>query len=159
MALLQTLIWDRILVIFMEKWSENLKISNPLTAFRVDDPLIRTEHIATMFIRCITLKLSNGIFYFVIHWLVLCCQTFNQFLPYSSKFLWSNIFMFFVNYVEFTKIFTSKISLQHPWVQGLTLWNHEIMINHENYLRSWKFKTTQIWSYTACIFSMTLKGY
>ena len=30
-----------------------LKILNPHTAFGVGDPLIRTEHIATMFIRCI----------------------------------------------------------------------------------------------------------
>ena len=32
---------------------EDLKILNPHTAFGVGDPLIRTEHIATMFIRCI----------------------------------------------------------------------------------------------------------
>ena len=28
----------------------------------------------------------------------------NNGLPYSSKFLWSNIFMIFVNYTEITKI-------------------------------------------------------
>ena len=48
----------------MEKLRENLKVSNACTAFAVDDPLIRTEHIAIMFIRYIAL---NGLFYFIIH--------------------------------------------------------------------------------------------
>ena len=35
-------------------------------------------------------------------------------IPYSSKFLWSNIFVSFVNYTEITKNFATKISLHHP---------------------------------------------
>ena len=40
------------------------------------------------------------------------------YISYSFKFLWSNLFM---NYTEITKIFAPKTSLQHPYVQGLTL--------------------------------------
>ena len=43
-------------------------------------------------------------------------------MPYSSKFLWLNIFVIFVNYVELI-----KISLQMLQLQGLTLQNHKIM--------------------------------
>ena len=32
----------------------------------------------------------------------------------TTKFLWSNILVIFVNYTEITKIFAMKISLQHP---------------------------------------------
>ena len=32
----------------MAKWIENLKVSNAYTAFVVGDPLIRTDHIATI---------------------------------------------------------------------------------------------------------------
>ena len=42
-----------------------------------------------------------------------CIHT-NFWVPYSSKFSWSNIFMIFVNYTEITKIFDTKIFLQHP---------------------------------------------
>ena len=33
---------------------------------------------------------------------------------YSSKFLWSNIFVIFMNYTEIMKISATKISLHHP---------------------------------------------
>ena len=69
-------------------------------------------------------------------------------LPYSSKFPWSNIFVNFVNFTMITKIFATKFSWQQLIVQDLTLKNHGKRVHHENQARSRKFKTTEIWSHT-----------
>ena len=44
---------------------------------------------------------------------------YTNYLPYSSKFLWSNISMIFMNYTEITKSFSPKNFLTAPLSTGL----------------------------------------
>ena len=39
-----------------------------------------------------------------------CIDKIMEYVPYGSKFLWSNIFVIFVNFAMITKIFVTKFS-------------------------------------------------